>query len=147
LIFIKSSLGFCSWSWFEAIKGGRVDGATKRITRGPDKRTARRLASLIKNSGLSSRRALLRPIQSFCLTYLPLVTVYFAFGALGLIDITRDMWIKEQLTLSPAELASTLTLIALRGAPYLGEPRSTNRQKGVRYQCGREHDAIDVLVG
>lgn len=31
--------------------------------------------------------------------------VYFAYGALGLIDVTRDMWVKEQLTLSPAELA------------------------------------------
>ena len=31
--------------------------------------------------------------------------VYFAYGALGIIDVTRDMWIKEQLTLNPAELA------------------------------------------
>ena len=31
--------------------------------------------------------------------------VYFAYGALGLIDVTRDMWIKESLTLSPADLA------------------------------------------
>ncbi|MBZ0141473.1 MAG: hypothetical protein K8H87_17155, partial [Pseudorhodoplanes sp.] len=31
--------------------------------------------------------------------------VYFAYGALGLIDVTRDMWIKEKLTLAPSELA------------------------------------------
>jgi MFS family permease len=31
--------------------------------------------------------------------------VYFAYGALGLIDVSRDMWVKERLTLSPAELA------------------------------------------
>jgi hypothetical protein len=31
--------------------------------------------------------------------------IYFAYGALGLIDVSRDMWIKEQLTLNPAELA------------------------------------------
>jgi hypothetical protein len=31
--------------------------------------------------------------------------VYFAYGALGLIDVTRDMWIKESLTISAAELA------------------------------------------
>ncbi len=31
--------------------------------------------------------------------------VYFAYGALGLIDVTRDLWIKEHLTLTPAELA------------------------------------------
>jgi BT1 family protein len=53
----------------------------------------------------SWRSALLRPIQGFRLIYLPLVMVYFAYGALGLIDVTRDMWIKEQLTLAPAELA------------------------------------------
>jgi len=49
--------------------------------------------------------ALLRPILGFRLSYLPLIMVYFAYGALGLIDVTRDMWIKEQLRLSPAELA------------------------------------------
>ena len=31
--------------------------------------------------------------------------IYFAYGALGLIDVTRDMWIKESLRLSPSELA------------------------------------------
>ncbi|HEY4775029.1 MAG TPA: hypothetical protein VIH40_09430 [Xanthobacteraceae bacterium] len=46
-----------------------------------------------------------RPIQGFRLRYLPLVMIYFAYGALGLIDISRDMWIKERLTLNPAELA------------------------------------------
>ncbi len=49
--------------------------------------------------------SLLRPIQAFRLKYLPMVMVYFAYGALGLIDVTRDMWIKESLTLTPAELA------------------------------------------
>jgi BT1 family len=49
--------------------------------------------------------ALLRPIRGFRAAYLPLVMVYFAYGALGIIDVTRDMWIKEQLTLNPAELA------------------------------------------
>src|SRR5216683_997090 len=48
---------------------------------------------------------LVRPIQAFRLAYLPLVMVYFAYGALGLIDVSRDLWIKEQLTLTPAELA------------------------------------------
>jgi BT1 family len=49
--------------------------------------------------------AVLRPILGFRLAYLPLVMIYFAYGALGLIDVSRDMWIKERLTLSPAELA------------------------------------------
>jgi hypothetical protein len=48
---------------------------------------------------------LLRPILGFRLVYLPLTMIYFAYGALGLIDVSRDMWIKERLTLSPAELA------------------------------------------
>jgi hypothetical protein len=52
------------------------------------------------------RAAILRPILSFRPSYLPLVTVYFAYGALGLIDVTRDVWIKEQLRLSPSELAA-----------------------------------------
>ena len=39
--------------------------------------------------------SLLRPIQAFRTAYLPLVMVYFAYGALGLIDVTRDLWIKE----------------------------------------------------
>ena len=47
----------------------------------------------------------LRPIRAFRLSYLPLVMVYFAYGALGIIDVSRDMWIKERLTLNPAELA------------------------------------------
>jgi len=32
--------------------------------------------------------------------------VYFAYGALGVIDVTRDVWVKEALTLTPAELAA-----------------------------------------
>ncbi len=49
---------------------------------------------------------LIRPIQAFRLSYVPLLMVYFAYGALGLIDVTRDFWIRESLTLSPAELAA-----------------------------------------
>ena len=48
---------------------------------------------------------LLRPIQAFRIAYLPLVMVYFAYGALGLIDVTRDLWIKEKSTLTASELA------------------------------------------
>ena len=58
-----------------------------------DKATSRSLASL------------LRPIRAMRMHYVPLLLVYFAYGALGIIDVTRDMWIKERLTLSPAELA------------------------------------------
>lgn len=54
---------------------------------------------------MSLRDSLLRPIEAFRPHYLPVVLVYFAYGALGLIDVSRDMWVKERLTLSPAELA------------------------------------------
>src|SRR6478609_12175314 len=50
--------------------------------------------------------SLMRPILGFRRTYLPLLLVYFAYGALGIIDVSRDMWIKERLTLAPAELAA-----------------------------------------
>ena len=49
--------------------------------------------------------SLLRPIEAFRLRYVPVVMVYFAYGALGLIDVTRDMWIKEHLSFTPSQLA------------------------------------------
>jgi hypothetical protein len=49
--------------------------------------------------------SLSQPIRAVRLAYLPLLMVYFAYGGLGLIDVTRDMWVKESLTLTPAELA------------------------------------------
>jgi MFS family permease len=54
-------------------------------------------------SQIGSRFHLLRAIRR---AWLPLLIVYFAYGALGLIDISRDLWVKESLHLSPAELAS-----------------------------------------
>ena len=66
---------------------------------------------------LSARPAwvdsLLRPIRAFRLSYVPVVMVYFAYGALGLIDVTRDFWIKEALTLKPAELAAIAVWLSL----------------------------------
>jgi hypothetical protein len=54
---------------------------------------------------LQLTESLWRPIRAFRLAYLPLLLVYFAYGTLGLIDVARDMWVKESLTLTPAELA------------------------------------------
>ncbi len=54
---------------------------------------------------MTAAAQLLQPIRAMRLRYLPLLMVYFAYGALGVIDISRDMWVKESLTLSPAELA------------------------------------------
>jgi len=57
--------------------------------------------------------SLMRPIVGFRRSYLPLVMVYFAYGALGIIDVSRDMWVKERLTLTPAELAGIAVWLSL----------------------------------
>jgi hypothetical protein len=64
-----------------------------------------RSATQLKSSW-SPLATLARPIEAFRLKYAPLLLLYFAYGALGIIDVSRDMWIKEQLSLTPAELAS-----------------------------------------
>src|SRR6478609_9152187 len=64
---------------------------------------------------MAARRlpGLMRPILGMKRSYLPLLLVYFAYGALGLIDVSRDMWIKERLTLTPAELAGIAVWLSL----------------------------------
>ncbi len=57
--------------------------------------------------------SLLRPLLAFRRNYVPVVMVYFAYGALGLIDVTRDLWIKEALTLTPAQLAGIAVWLGL----------------------------------
>ena len=54
---------------------------------------------------MSLATQLLQPIRAMRLRYVPLLMVYFAYGALGVVDISRDLWVKESLALSPAELA------------------------------------------
>ena len=67
--------------------------------------------------GASTRPAwfesLLRPIRAFRPSYMPVVMVYFAYGALGLIDVTRDLWIKESLSLTPSQLAGVAVWLSL----------------------------------
>ena len=58
---------------------------------------------------------------------LPLVMVYFGYGALGIIDVTCDMWIKESLTLSPAELAEISVWLEL--------PWTVKIRRACRYSC------------
>ncbi len=62
---------------------------------------------------LPLREAILRPIAALRLRYAPLLLVYFSYGALGLIDVSRDLWVKESLSLSPAELAAIGVWLAL----------------------------------
>jgi hypothetical protein len=56
---------------------------------------------------------LARPIKALKAGYWPLLMVYFAYGALGIIDVGRDMWVKESLTLTPAELAGIAVWLSL----------------------------------
>jgi hypothetical protein len=57
--------------------------------------------------------ALLNPIRAFRIRYLPLLMVYFAYGALGLIGVAESFWVKSALTLSPAELAELSVWLTL----------------------------------
>ncbi len=63
--------------------------------------------------GAALQDNLLRPIRAFRPAYLPLVMVYFAYGALGLVDVARDLWVKESLTLTPAQLAGIAVWLSL----------------------------------
>lgn len=51
------------------------------------------------------RTAVLAPVKAMRLRYLPLLMVYFGYGAMGLIAVAESFWIKKALTLTPAELA------------------------------------------
>lgn len=57
--------------------------------------------------------ALLSPVRAFRLRYLPLLMVYFAYGALGIITIAESFWIKSALTLTPSELAALSVWLTL----------------------------------
>ena len=57
--------------------------------------------------------AVLNPVRAFRIDYLPLLMIYFAYGALGLTAIAESFWVKQQLDMSPAALASLGVWLAL----------------------------------
>lgn len=57
--------------------------------------------------------AVLAPVRAFRLRYLPLLMIYFAYGALGIVQIAQDFWVKAALTLTPADLASLAVWLTL----------------------------------
>jgi MFS family permease len=59
------------------------------------------------------RQSITRPIRAFQPSYVPVVMIYFAYGALGLIDVTRDLWIKESLSFTPSQLAEISVWLTL----------------------------------
>jgi MFS family permease len=58
-------------------------------------------------------RALLAPIRAMRLAYLPLLMVYFAYGATGLTAVAQAFWVKKSLTWSPADLAGLSVWLSL----------------------------------
>jgi len=50
--------------------------------------------------------AVLTPIRAFRPRYLPLLMVYFAYGALSITAIATGFWVKQSLTMTPANLAA-----------------------------------------
>ena len=59
------------------------------------------------------KAALVTPIRAMRLRYLPLLMIYYAYGALGLVAIAQAFWIKEALTFTPAELAAIAVWLTL----------------------------------
>ena len=57
--------------------------------------------------------ALLTPIRAMRLRYLPLLMIYYAYGALGLVGIAQTFWVKDALTFTPAELAAIAVWLTL----------------------------------
>ncbi len=58
-------------------------------------------------------RALLAPIRAMRPNYWPLLMVYFAYGALGLVAVAESFWLRKELNLSAealAKLGAWLTL-------------------------------------
>ena len=92
---------------------------TMAVERGCDPRLEGFGADARGGAVASSRRGrwfgsnLLLPVHSLHVRYLPVLILFFATGAIGLIDVTRDMWIKERLTLSLAELAAIAVWLTL----------------------------------
>ncbi|WP_236619992.1 hypothetical protein [Lebetimonas sp. JS138] len=52
------------------------------------------------------KKSILNPIKHFKIKYLPLLMVYFAYGASGISGVAETFWVKEQLHLSAAALIS-----------------------------------------
>ena len=55
----------------------------------------------------------LAPVRAFRLGYLPLLSIYLASGALGIIAVADQFWVKKSLTLTPADLASLAVWLQL----------------------------------
>ncbi len=59
------------------------------------------------------KTALITPVRAMRLRYLPLLMIYYAYGALGLVAIAEAFWVKQDLTFTPAELAAIAVWLTL----------------------------------
>ncbi len=85
--------------------GGRARGAITAPLPGHNHGNASTTTSAAEHLKDALQRAFLAPIRAFRPAYLPLLMVYFAYGALGLIAVADSFWVKKELTLTPAALA------------------------------------------
>ena len=58
-----------------------------------------------RSAGERLKAAVLAPLAALKPSYVPLLMVYFAYGALGIVAVADSFWVKKALTLSPAGLA------------------------------------------
>ena len=49
---------------------------------------------------------IMTPIRAIRMRYVPLLLIYFAYGASGFIGIAESFWVKEQLSLSAEDLVA-----------------------------------------
>lgn len=93
----------------------RTAAALQRLAPGRNDNQKRRLTVLPEAPLVTAREdtwrarleaALITPIREFRLAYLPLLMVYFAYGALGITAVADSFWVKKALTLTPEDLAA-----------------------------------------
>jgi hypothetical protein len=58
-------------------------------------------------------KAVLMPLKAFRIRYLPLLIIYFAYGASSLIDLPLSFWIKDNLALTAVQLASVAVWVSV----------------------------------
>ena len=99
-------------------------------------------------------RALLAPVRAMRLEYLPLLMVYFAYGAMGLTAVAETFWIKKGLTWTPAELSALAVWLTLPWTVEDGVRRAGRHRAAVglaaarlrvhrrRHDRGRLHPAV-----
>ena len=82
------------------------------------------------------RQSITRPIRAFQLNYVPVVMVYFAYGALGLIDVTRDLWIIRR---AKPDARRRLDPVAPIVASHEERSEERHTQKSMQLRVGLEN--------